>query len=74
MRLIISSPEHTVYDDTVTAVTIPTHIGEITVLPGHQPLASVIRAGALQIHPTQLPTAESGYTIQDGKIYIAVSK
>lgn len=45
----IATPEAVIYEDEVFQVSIPTTSGEITVLPGHIPLVSVIRAGELKI-------------------------
>ena len=40
-------PERTVYEDEIDQVTLPTQEGEITVLPDHIPLISVLAAGEL---------------------------
>lgn len=45
----IATPEAVVYKDEVLQVSIPTTSGEITILPGHIPLVSVVRAGELNI-------------------------
>ena len=45
----IATPEAVIYEDEVFQVSIPTTSGEITVLPGHIPLISVIQAGELKI-------------------------
>lgn len=46
----ITTPEKTVYEnDTVEQVTLPTMDGEITVLPGHIPLVSILKAGEMLI-------------------------
>jgi len=52
-RLKIVTPERVVYDDAVLAVTLPTQDGEITVLPGHVPLVSMLKAGHLVIQQTK---------------------
>ncbi|MBP6257148.1 hypothetical protein KA405_05635 [Patescibacteria group bacterium] len=39
-------------------VTIPTEIGEITVLPGHQPLISVVASGLLRLVPEEMPAMD----------------
>ena len=46
----IVTPQGVVYDDQIEKITIPTQSGLITVLPNHQPLVSLLRAGELQIH------------------------
>ena len=43
----IVTPEGIVYEDTVEQVTLPTTTGQITVLPNHIPLVSLLSPGAL---------------------------
>jgi len=46
----ITTPEKTVYENNVVEqVTIPTMDGEITVMPNHIPLVSILKAGELLI-------------------------
>lgn len=45
----ITTPERIVYRDEIDQVTIPTQDGEITVLPNHIPLVSLLVPGALTI-------------------------
>lgn len=47
--LIIATPEREVYRDTVDSVSIPTIDGEITVLPHHIPLSTILKHGELVI-------------------------
>lgn len=47
LQLIITTPERIVFQDVVDSVTLPTIDGEITVLPHHIPLVSVLKAGEL---------------------------
>ena len=47
IKFKIVTPEKTVYDDSVDQVTLPTQEGEITVLPEHIPLISVLAPGEL---------------------------
>ena len=44
----IATPERVVYDSDITEVSIPTQDGEITVLPGHIPLVSILKGGELR--------------------------
>ena len=50
MPFTILTPEGTTYQDDITKVTIPTKAGQITVLPGHAPLVSVLRPGEITVH------------------------
>jgi F-type H+-transporting ATPase subunit epsilon len=48
LKFKIVTPEKTIYENEVSQVTIPTMDGEITVLPHHIPLISVLKAGELK--------------------------
>ncbi len=45
----IVTPERTVLKQEVIQVTLPTSSGEITILPGHIPLISVLQAGVIEV-------------------------
>ena len=45
----IATPEKIVYENDVLQVSIPTSTGEITILPHHSPLVSIVQAGELKI-------------------------
>jgi len=47
IKFKIVTPERTVYDDEIDQLTLPTQEGEITVLPNHIPLISVLAPGEL---------------------------
>ena len=49
MILKIVTPEREVLSDTVDQVTLPTQDGEITILPHHIALVSVLKPGELVI-------------------------
>ncbi|HAT03971.1 MAG TPA: ATP synthase F1 subunit epsilon [Candidatus Magasanikbacteria bacterium] len=49
LKLKIATPEKVVYENDIFQVSIPTTTGEITVLPHHIPLVSVLVAGELKI-------------------------
>jgi F-type H+-transporting ATPase subunit epsilon len=49
LKLKIATPEKVVYGNEVDQVSIPTMDGEITVLPNHVPLVSVLKAGEMRI-------------------------
>lgn len=49
IKFEITTPERVVYKDEVDQLTIPTKEGEITVLPNHIPLVSVLAPGALTV-------------------------
>lgn len=49
IKFKIVTPERIVYENDVLQVSIPTTTGEITILPNHMPLISVVSAGELKI-------------------------
>lgn len=49
LQFKIVTPERVVFEDTVDAVVLPTTEGEITILPHHIPLVTLLSAGVLRI-------------------------
>lgn len=49
LKLKIVTPERIVFEGTVDSVTAMTENGEITVLPNHIPLATLLRAGEMRL-------------------------
>jgi F-type H+-transporting ATPase subunit epsilon len=45
----IVTPDGVIYEDDIVKVTIPTQAGEITLLPDHAPLVSVLKPGEINI-------------------------
>ncbi|NQT49301.1 ATP synthase F1 subunit epsilon [Candidatus Kuenenbacteria bacterium] len=45
----IATPERVVFKDDIDSVTVPTQMGEITILPNHIPLISILVAGEITI-------------------------
>src|SRR5689334_10012541 len=50
LRLVIVTPEKTVYDEIVTSLRFPLYDGDIGILPGRLPLIGRLGAGELKIH------------------------
>lgn len=48
IKFEIVTPERTVLEEEVLQITVPTKEGEITVLPGHIPLVSVLAPGVIE--------------------------
>lgn len=72
----IVTPERVVFEDTVDAVILPTVDGEITVLPHHIPLVSLLSAGVLRIKKgtEETPLAVSSGVIEvDGKRVVVLA-
>ena len=71
----IVTPEGVVYESDIDKVTIPTEVGQITVLPNHTPIVSVLKAGELIVHKdaTVYGLAVSGGVLEirpTGEVYI----
>ena len=49
LHLELITPDHTVFDGDVDSVSLPTPDGEITVLPHHIPLMSIVIPGSITI-------------------------
>jgi F-type H+-transporting ATPase subunit epsilon len=49
IHFTIVTPEKVIYQDEVDQVTIPAVDGEITILPEHTPLVTLMQAGALRV-------------------------
>jgi F-type H+-transporting ATPase subunit epsilon len=49
LKFSIVTPERIVFEETVRQVTVPTTEGEITILPDHIPLVSVLKAGVVEL-------------------------
>jgi F-type H+-transporting ATPase subunit epsilon len=49
LTIEITTPERTVFQETADSISIPTAEGEITVLPNHLPLVSLLAPGALTL-------------------------
>lgn len=48
MRLSIYAIQKTIFEGEVESLTLPTPIGEITVLDGHIPLVSLVKGGEVR--------------------------
>ena len=49
INLKIATPERVVFKDEVDSITLPTMQGQITILPNHIPLISVLKSGEILI-------------------------
>ena len=75
MQLSVITPERTLIEkETVTRVTLPTVDGEITVLPGHAPVITVLASGELVIgtEKEERPFAVSGGFVEITKKEVRV--
>ncbi|MDD3262559.1 MAG: ATP synthase F1 subunit epsilon [Candidatus Absconditabacteria bacterium] len=49
MFLQINTPEGIIFEDKIEKITIPTQVGEISILKNHQPLISIVKPGIVKI-------------------------
>lgn len=72
MHLKISSPESVIFNDTIQKVTLPTWVGEITILPWHQPISTVLFPWLVTI--TTDADLWEGFVRKDNQVILSVSK
>lgn len=74
LQLEIISPEKTILSDQVDEVVVPTTTGQITVLPGHMPLISLLSEGELLVNKNGKETSivVSGGYIEVGKNNVSI--
>lgn len=74
INLKITTPERTIYNQEVDSVSIPTRQGEITILPEHIPLISLLVPGELHIRNgnNEEFMAVSGGFIEVGKNSVTI--
>lgn len=66
-EIIIATPEREVFRATAQSITIPTTTGQITVLPNHVPLSTVLAPGELIIRADNL---EQPYAVSGGFVEV----
>ena len=68
MRIKVVTPERVLFDDEVTEAIIDTKSGQITVLPHHIPLISIIQAGEVLLRKgeEEIPLVLSGGVLEVG--------
>ena len=66
IKFKIATPERVVYEDEIDQITLPTKLGEITILPNHLPLVSSLTPGEVLIKKgnEEIPLAVSGGFIE----------
>lgn len=69
MTLHLILPKGIVYSGEVSSVTLPTLLGQVTILPHHAPLISVLKEGEIKIHKTD--GKEISYKIDSGIVEVS---
>lgn len=73
MKLKISSPAKIIFEWEIKQITLPTEIGDVTVLPGHAPMVTALKPWIIKIVPKdQVSTSEFIFT--KDTISLSVSK
>jgi F-type H+-transporting ATPase subunit epsilon len=49
MRIVIAKVDENLYDGEAASVTLPGAEGEMTVLPGHEPLITTLKQGSITV-------------------------
>jgi len=75
IKFEIVTPEQTVLKEAVVRATIPTQSGEVTILPDHIPLVSVLKPGIIEVEKADgsldLMVVSGGFLeVMSGKIVI----
>jgi len=52
IKFEIVTPEQIILKENILRVTVPTKSGEITVLPNHIPLVSILHSGVIEVKKT----------------------
>ena len=72
MHLKISSPESVLFNYDIEKVTLPTEIGEITILPWHQPLSTVLASWIISV--TTEEKLWDKYIVHEWQVRVSVGK
>lgn len=72
MKLQIFSLQGTVYEGETTEVTLPAKDGEITVLKGHIPLITLLKAGEIKTKEKNIPIKKGFAEINGEKVVVLV--
>ena len=67
IQFTIATPERVVYKDEIDSISLPTPMGEITVLQNHIPLVSLVSPGAITLRKNN---AESYISVSGGFVNV----
>ena len=65
LHLSIVSPEKSIFDGDVKIVTLPGMIGSFSILPGHAPIVSSLKAGTLSYTTMEFCSEKNQNIIMD---------
>jgi F-type H+-transporting ATPase subunit epsilon len=68
LRLVLVTPETTLFDEPVAALRFPLHDGQIGILPGRAPMIGRLGYGELKL--TRLDGGETSYFVDGGFVQV----
>jgi F-type H+-transporting ATPase subunit epsilon len=68
LRLVLVTPETTIFDELLAALRFPLHDGQIGILPGRAPMIGRLGYGELKL--TQLDGSHSSYFVDGGFVQV----
>jgi F-type H+-transporting ATPase subunit epsilon len=71
MQLEVLTPRKIEFKEEVSSIVLPTIAGEITVLPGHASLVSILKPGVIRIKTSQ---KQASLQIEGGILEVAGNK
>ena len=78
MYLKVTSPDKTIFAWNIISASIPTEIGEITIMNNHIPLMSILKPGILKIQPEEVLTVslvkDADFLFKDHMLNLSVSQ
>ena len=77
MHLHIHSIEKTIYDGGADVVSLPSETGVISILPGHTPLVTALKAGSIEVKTSgdsQTFPIKSGFAQINGESVIILTE
>ena len=73
MQLKISSPAKIIFEWEIKQITLPTEIGDVTVLPWHAPMVTVLKPGIMRIVPAK-EVSTNEFIFTKNTISLSISK
>jgi len=73
MQLKISSPAKIIFEWEIKQITLPTEIGDVTVLPWHAPMVTALKPWIIRIIPAK-EVSKSDFIFTKNTISLSVSK
>ncbi len=73
MQLKISSPAKTIFEWEIKQITLPTEIGDVTILPWHAPMVTALKPWIIKIIPSK-EVSNNEFIFSKNTISLSVSK